>query len=824
MTHRQPISWIQTVSGRGSLASAVAAVFTATTFLIGGLVATAWWVTHGVANDSVAVGTAITEVRDHAVDLALKGEAMRLHVVQVQQFLTDISATRAAEGFADGFDEAEVHAQAFRDLLTVFRDRYREQGDGEMAARLDKLGAAFDAYYQAGREMAHAYVDGGPTKGNTLMVPFDEAAAALSNELDPIIADQLTAMDEALAVADGAAVHVASGVTRVRGLGLVALLFVGLAALLLRRGVQRRVLAPLAELVAAVRRVAEGDLRVEVVCDHADELGDLAGAFNQMTGALRSSTEAVAVKVALDGASANIMVADRDRVITYMNDSAHATFERLEGELRKLFPTFRADGLVGRCIDDFYTDPARVAAILADPANLPHAANIEVGPFTFHHTSSAAFDDDGEYIATVVEWKDVTEEVRLEHETRRLVEGMISGRLDLRIDPEPFVGDEHRAQVRRMNAMLDSVAEPFFSIRAASGEVEKAVMEIAAGYQDLAGRSERQVASLENTASAMEEMASTVGQNAANAHEANELTVAAREVAEGGGTVVGEAVTAMGQIEEASGKIRDIIEVIDEIAFQTNLLSLNAAVEAARAGEQGRGFAVVAAEVRNLARRSAKAAAEIKGLIADTVEKVDKGVELVNASGERLTEILESVRKASTVVQEISTANEEQAKGVEEVNRAVAEMNGLNQQNAALITQSANSTDLLATHTRDMARQVNRFRLPDGVSATTGAGGGATVAVPPPNSAAIVLQPKSGAPATGSRALTCWEFKKCGREEGGAKAAELGVCPAYPDHGRDCAYLTGTLCGGEVQGSFATKQANCLKCDFFKSDNFEKSF
>jgi len=819
------MNWIQSLTGKTTLAAAVAAVFAAMALAIGGLAAGVWWVTHGVANDSVAVGGAITEVRDHAVDLAMKGEAMRLHVVQVQQFLTDISATGAADGFADGFDEAAVHATAFAELLSTFRAHYSEERNSEMVARLDKLKGAFDTYYETGQEMAHAYIDGGPAQGNVRMAPFDEAAEQLSKELDPFIADQLTAMQEALAVADGAAAHVAAGVTRVRLLGFGALLFVVVAAFLLRRGVQRRILAPLAELEGAVRRVAEGDLHAAVACSHADEIGELAAAFNQMTEALRSSTDAVAVKVALDGASANIMVADRDRVITYMNDAAHATFQRLEGELRKLFPSFSADGLVGRCIDDFHTDPARIAALLADPTNLPHEANIEVGPFVFRHTSSAVFDEKGEYIATVVEWKEVTEEVRLEHETRRLVEGMIAGRLDLRIDPELFASDEHRSQVRRMNSMLDSVADPLASIRTASGEVEKAVMEIAAGYQDLTGRSERQVASLEDTASAMEEMAATVGQNAANAHEANELTAAAREVAEGGGTVVGEAVAAMAQIEEASGRIRDIIEVIDEIAFQTNLLSLNAAVEAARAGEQGRGFAVVAAEVRNLARRSAKAAAEIKGLIADTVDKVDKGAELVNASGTRLNEILESVRKASTVVSEISTANEEQAKGVDEVNRAVAEMNGLNQQNAALISQSADATDVLATHARDMGRQVNRFRLPDGTTDSTGGGCSSTaVASSSTSSATIVLQPRESGSTTGKRHLNCWEFKKCGREEGGAKAAEFGVCPAYPDHGHDCAYLTGTLCGGEVQGSFAKKAANCTKCEFFQSENFDKAY
>jgi len=803
------MNWIHALTGRGSLTAVVATVSTTVTVLIAGLVVTTWWVTRDLATRSDEVSKAVTEVGDHAVDLAMKGEAMRLHVVQVQQFLTDISATRAADGLDGGFAEAAVHAQAFATLLAALRDHYRSEANAATVARLANLDAAFVAFNQAGQEMAKAYIEGGPAKGNVLMAPFDAAAAALSKELDPFIADQLTALEEGLATAERAAGDVTSGVVQVRLFGLAALLIIGAAAFLARRGMQRRVLAPVGELVAAVRRVAEGDLQATVAAGPADEIGDLATAFNQMTVALRTSTEAVALKVALDQASSNIMVCDRSLRITYLNERARTHFQKIEQELRKVIPAFRVDALIGQQIDAFHRDPARLHALLDDPAKLPHTARVVLGPFIFELVASAVVTGDGSYTATVVEWREITEGVRLEHETRRILEGVIGGRLDLRIDDTVFTSVEYRAQVERLNAVLDSIAEPLFAIRAAAAKVEGAVSAVAENQAAIAGASERQVHALEETSTVVAQIAATVEQNAGHARQARELTAATLKVAEEGRAVVTDAVAAMAAIEESSGRIREIIEVINEIAFQTNLLSLNAAVEAARAGEQGRGFAVVAAEVRNLARRSAHAADEIKQLIHDSVAKVGNGTELVNSSGERLAGILASVTEASTVVAEIASASEEQAHGIQEVNRVVGGMRAVNQQNADLIKTTAYGIGSLTGLAQGMDRQVARFRFP-GDLATTAA-------------AVVPAATREGGAPTTTRTANCWEFKKCGREAGGAKAAQLGICPAYPDHGHDCAYVTGTLCGGEVQGSFAAKQANCLKCDFFKSDSFEKA-
>jgi methyl-accepting chemotaxis protein-1 (serine sensor receptor) len=215
----------------------------------------------------------------------------------------------------------------------------------------------------------------------------------------------------------------------------------------------------------------------------------------------------------------------------------------------------------------------------------------------------------------------------------------------------------------------------------------------------------------------MEEMTSTVKQNAENASHANQLARGAREQAERGGEVVAQAVDAMQAINQASRKIADIVGLIDEIAFQTNLLSLNAAVEAARAGEQGRGFAVVAAEVRNLAQRSAGAAKEIKALIKDSVDKIHTGSTLVDQSGKALAGIVESVKKVTEIVAEIAAASQEQSAGIDQVNHAVLQMDEMTQQNAALVEEAAAAARSMQEQAAELAAQVGFFQIANRIDA-----------------------------------------------------------------------------------------------------------
>jgi methyl-accepting chemotaxis protein len=262
-----------------------------------------------------------------------------------------------------------------------------------------------------------------------------------------------------------------------------------------------------------------------------------------------------------------------------------------------------------------------------------------------------------------------------------------------------------------VNGLLDTMSSIVGEVAETAQTLTTAAREIATGNTDLSQRTEEQAASLEETAASMEELTATVRQNAENAQQANKLASSASDVAVKGGSVVAEVVQTMDGITQASRKIADIIGVIDEIAFQTNILALNAAVEAARAGDQGRGFAVVAAEVRNLAQRSANAAKEIKGLISDSVSKVESGSRLVDTAGKTMEEIVQSVKRVTDIMAEISAASQEQRAGIEQVNNAVTQMDQVTQQNAALVEEAAAAAKSMEDQTGAMAEMVGQFML-----------------------------------------------------------------------------------------------------------------
>jgi len=262
-----------------------------------------------------------------------------------------------------------------------------------------------------------------------------------------------------------------------------------------------------------------------------------------------------------------------------------------------------------------------------------------------------------------------------------------------------------------LGTMEDTLTDLVGRIAGSTQAIALASGEIDGGNRHLAERTEQQASSLEQTASSMEELTATVRQNAERAQSASRLAVEASSTAERGGAVVGQVVDTMNAISGSSRKIVDIIQVIEGIAFQTNILALNAAVEAARAGEQGRGFAVVASEVRSLAQRSAVAAREIKELIAGSVTHVQSGSQLVGQAGETMHEIVTSVRSVSAILGEISGALAEQSAGIDQVNQAVSGMDGMTQQNAALVEQASAAATALSEQARQLQTAVGEFKL-----------------------------------------------------------------------------------------------------------------
>ncbi len=317
-----------------------------------------------------------------------------------------------------------------------------------------------------------------------------------------------------------------------------------------------------------------------------------------------------------------------------------------------------------------------------------------------------------------------------------------------RMSSGDLTGRIHASGTGEVQRMMQALRILQINIKLLVGQIKQSTeivnagaSEIATGNADLSGRTEEQASSLEETASSMEELTSTVKQNAENAHQANQLVASTADVAVKGGQVVDQVVGTMASIKESSRKIADIIGVIDGIAFQTNILALNAAVEAARAGEQGRGFAVVAAEVRNLAQRSASAAKEIKGLIEDSVGKVDAGGKLVDEAGLAMNEIVSSVTRVADIMSEIAAASQEQSTGIEQVNQAVGQMDEITQQNAALVEEAAAASETLQTQAQKLSELVGAFRLVQGgqgMQAVRRAPGRTPAALPGPKKMLLV--------------------------------------------------------------------------------------
>jgi methyl-accepting chemotaxis protein len=558
--------------------------------------------------------------------------------------------------------------------------------------------------------------------------------------------------------------HALSGqVTRlimVAGLILALLLAVFLYLLIVKlivRPLQKKVLPVFNDL-------AEGKYDTPLDIGANDEVGQVLQGLQSMQmqqGFNVAATQQIAndnlrIRIALDCVSANLRIADDNGEVIYANKGLLNTLRQIEPGLREQQPTFSVDGFVGSNIGVFYPDPQAAIRSLRELQST-RQSELDIGRRTYNIITNPIINERGERLGTVGEWVDRTAELTAQRSVADLVSRASAGDLEARLDTSALEGfykelgtginslvETSGAAIVEIANLLSRVAEGDLTqtvtssyqgtfgrlrddanqtvtkLRNLVGEIQlsaqtinTAAKEIASGNQDLSGRTEEQASSLEQTASSMEQLTSTVKQNANNARLANVLAGTAQQVADKGGEVVGQVVNTMSAIYQSSRKIADIIGVIDGIAFQTNILALNAAVEAARAGEQGRGFAVVATEVRNLAQRSAAAAKEIKGLISDSVEKVETGNKLVDQAGRTMEEVVSSIKRVAKIMGDISDASNEQSSGIEQVSRAVSQMDEVTQQNAALVEQAAAAAESLEEQAHQLARTVAVFRIAD---------------------------------------------------------------------------------------------------------------
>ena len=549
----------------------------------------------------------------------------------------------------------------------------------------------------------------------------------------------------------------AGGMTALLGGLLLALL----PALALAAWLAGHMRARLAQARRVAAEVTEGRFDARQTIDGRNELGRLLAALGSMQRSLaqrcdaeRAEAEAnLRIRNALDTAKVSMMLADADGVITYMNASAHNMLSRAERSMGGSLPGgVRAADIVGNTFDIFHRNaPAqrdRIAAL-----RTTYKAEIRLGEFTFQLVLNPVFDADGRRGGTVLEWYDRTDEAALRGALADLIDRAASGDFSGRVPPEGKSGfflqlaeglnrlmgvisgsveevarvldavargelteqiaGEYRGTLGRLkddtNATVARLREVVERIKESAETISAASQQIAAGNGELSARTEAQAGSLEQTASAMEELNATVHQNADNARVAQELAASANTVAERGGATMHKVVSTMGDIQSAARRIEDIIGVIDAIAFQTNILAVNAAVEAARAGESGRGFAVVASEVRALAKRSAQSAREVKGLIADSVGKVEGGVRLVDEAGRTMEEIVEAFHRVSGLVSGIAEASREQSLGIEQVTAAVGQMDEMTQHNAALVEEAAAAAASLEEQARGLVEAVGVF-------------------------------------------------------------------------------------------------------------------
>ena len=582
---------------------------------------------------------------------------------------------------------------------------------------------------------------------------FHDATNTLNNSWEPLFAESLNAAILLEQASDRKVFHL-----KVFLFVVLTLAFV-IAVISLYFG-KRHIVMPIKMMLKASDKLRSGedDLTNRLPVFGTDEMGQIAEAINEMCdnrhtvyGLLKSShEEALRINQALDNVTTSVLIADKSYNIIYANKAAEELFQQNETQLRQALPYFETNRLLESSIEIFDTHPRELLETLSNI----HHTHIATDNLYIDISINPLINEKKQYLGWVTEFRDCTAEMTTEQEVNAAISAASQG------DFQKHIALSHKTGVFKtfskiMNQMLaldyqmvEELRQVFASmakgdltqmmtssyagsldalktdvnstitqltiimdaIKGTAAIVNNAGFEISQGSLSLSQRTEQQAVALAETVASMEEMTGTVRNNAEHAYQASQLATGAKEYAQRGGEVVSTVIDAMAEMNQSSQQIADIIGVVDEIAFQTNLLALNAAVEAARAGEHGRGFAVVATEVRHLAQRSAEAAKEIKGLIEDSVNKVEEGTLLVNQSGTSLESIVTAVKKVSDFISEIAAASQEQSIGIQQVNKALMQMDKVTQQNATLAEELAEASQSMSGQAQTLKNHVAFFK------------------------------------------------------------------------------------------------------------------
>jgi len=770
------------------------------------------------------VKQSVNKVSEQSVQYALLATTVDKNVVQIQQFLSDVSATRGKDGLDDGFQKAKENFDALNAGLNRFEQHFSELGDAAQLKQVQLIRSGAAEYFATGNAMAHAFVAVGPEAGNKLMGGFDAASEKLQKDLEPFVTAQVTQMKSDLAQSSA----------RVDQVSQVALLIVAAAvilAALLAMLIIQSITRPLGQALAVAREVAAGNLNAQIEVDESEigqlmaplakmqtTLQDFESALGEMTrqhdagmldhtmpsvqleGAYRTMAEAInalvqshiAVKMqvvdvvqayvdgrldvqmdrlpgqkarvsqamdqvqtamraaadaavanqrvvqALECATTNIMIADADFNIVYMNPNVQHMMQSNEAELRRVLPQFDASHLLGCNIDVFHRNPAHQRQLLGGLSST-YRTQIQVGRLHFGLVANPIVDDAGKRIGSVVEWSDRTAEVEVEREVAELIESAAQGDLGGRVVEQGKTGffaklaqgmnqllqtsESGLSDVARVltavaegdltqritadyhglfgrvkdsvNTSSDNLTRVIGEVRGAADALTGAANQVSATAQSLSQAASEQAASVEETTSQIDVMSASITQNSDNAKVTDGMATKTNKEAAEGGSAVSQTVTAMKQIAAKIG-------IVDDIAYQTNLLALNAAIEAARAGEHGKGFAVVAAEVRKLAERSQEAAKEIGELAGSSVTTAER-------AGKLLDEIVPSIQKTSELVQEIAAASAEQSESVVQIGGAMGQLSKATQQNASASEELAATSEELSGQAEQLQQSIAFF-------------------------------------------------------------------------------------------------------------------